>query len=214
MAIDDALHMLATEYWDSVWSALNPDDRSQLLDAAAGLAIAGPDEIALNQALLRMLRVLRDVLPDEHAVLEAADETYRLATAPPVDWRPVTGALSEQVAAIVRESVRGRLQRSPALTTDQVRSAGCDPAEPSLIRLDSDSGDTRFPAFQFDHKGQPIEIVLRINERLGAGDDPWGVADWWLGENAWLDVAPADLIGSGDDRLLAAADAAAHPGWW
>ena len=37
-----------------------------------------------------------------------------------------------------------------------------------------------------------LRILLRL---LDADDDPFGVADWWLGRNAWLEGVPADLIG-------------------
>lgn len=48
--------------------------------------------------------------------------------------------------------------------------------------------------------------MLAINAMLGAAADPWGVADWWLGPNLWLDAVPATLLGAGlDEQLLAAA---------
>lgn len=43
---------------------------------------------------------------------------------------------------------------------------------------------------------------------LDAAEDPWGVADWWLGANAWLGAVPAQLLGRvADDVLLDAARA-------
>ncbi len=213
MAVDDAFQMLAAEYWDSVWSSLEATQRSELAGAIGQLASADADEEAFSRATLLLLDVLRDLLPDEHPVLEAADETYRWAAAP-VDWRPVLTALSARFAAIISEDVRERLKRSPALSADQVRSGGSDPGQQFLIRLESRRRGLRFPAFQFDPRGRPIDTVLRINECLGADDDPWGVTDWWLGENAWLDAVPAELIGTRDDLLLAAADAVTRPDWW
>ena len=44
--------------------------------------------------------------------------------------------------------------------------------------------------------------MLTINRLLDADDDPFGVADWWLGRNAWLDAIPADLIGQVAAALL------------
>jgi hypothetical protein len=214
MAVDDAFQMLAAEYWDSVWSSLDAAQRSELAGAVGQLVSADPDEEAFSRATLRLIDVLRDLLPEEHPVLEAADETYRWAGGPPVNWRPVLTALSARLAAIISEDVHEWLKRSPALSADQVMSGGSDPGQRFLIRLESRRRGLRFPAFQFDPHGRPIGTVLRINERLGADDDPWGVTDWWLGENAWLDAVPAELIGSRDDLLLAAADAVTRPDWW
>jgi hypothetical protein len=214
MAVDDAFQMLAAEYWGTIWSSLDAAQRSELAGAVGQLASANPDEEAFSRATLRLLGVLRDLLPDDHPVVEVADETYRWAAAPPADWRPVLTALSARLAAVVSEDVRERLKRSPALSADQVRSSGSDPGQRFLIRLESRRRGLRFPAFQFDPQGRPISTVLLINERLGADDDPWGVADWWLGENAWLDAVPAELIGTRDDLLVAAADAVTRPDWW
>ncbi len=51
-------------------------------------------------------------------------------------------------------------------------------------------------------------MVVAVNRLLDADDDPWGVADWWLGANAWLDAVPARLLGTpGEHGLLAAARA-------
>lgn len=217
MAIDDALHMLAADYWEPVWLGLTPGQRSELVRVAGDLVRAQPDEDAFYAAVLGVLDVLRRGLAEDHPVLEAADQTYRWAAAPPVDWRPVITGLSgrlavaaRDLAVAARDEVRERLRQSPAMTADQVKSAGSDPY---LIRLESGSGDFRFPLFQFDPAGHPIRTVLAVNERLGADDDPWGVADWWLGDNAWLNAVPADLLGSRDDLLLAAADAVARPDW-
>lgn len=215
MAIDDALWMLAADYWEPVWLGLTSAQRSDLASAVSDLTRARPDEDTFYPAVLAVLEVLRGVLPYEHPVLEAADETYRLIAplAPPVDWGPVVLGLSRRIAVIAHDDVRERLIRSPAVTADQIRAAGSDPADPLLIRLRSTSGGVTFPAFQFDPAGRPITTVLMVNERLGADDDPWGVADWWLGDNAWLDAVPADLLGSSDDLLLAAAEAVTWPDW-
>ncbi len=214
MTVHDAFRMLGDEYWESIWSSLNAAQRSELASAVGALASADPDEEAFSRASLRLLDVLRDLLPEDHPVLEAADETYRWAAAQAADWRPVLTALSARFAAVISEDVRERLKRTPALSADQIRSAGSDPRHRFLIRLESRRRGLRFPAFQFDPHGRPINTVLRINERLGADDDPWGVTDWWLGENAWLDAVPAELIGTRDDLLLAATEAALRPDWW
>jgi len=162
MAIDDALWMLAADYWEPVWLGLTSAQRSDLASAVSDLTRARPDEDTFYPAVLAVLEVLRGVLPYEHPVLEAADETYRLIAplAPPVDWGPVVLGLSRRIAVIAHDDVRERLSRSPAVTADQIRAAGSDPADPLLIRLRSTSGGVTFPAFQFDPAGRPITTVL------------------------------------------------------
>lgn len=58
-----------------------------------------------------------------------------------------------------------------------------------------------YPAFQFDAARRQVRpIVAEINEQLGAKDDPWGVASWWLNPTAFADDprSPADLAVAGD----------------
>ena len=75
--------------------------------------------------------------------------------------------------------------------------------------------DRRFlyPAFQFDPLRRDVFPEVRtVNELLGAADDPWGVASWWVSVNARIDSAPLELVGT--DRsadLLAVATAAVEP---
>lgn len=100
-----------------------------------------------------------------------------------------------------------RLLAAPALTEDDLRdNFGVEATDPELIRLRRRDGTERLPAFQFDGTGRPRPVVITVNRMLGAAEDPWGVADWWLGPNPWLAAAPATLLGTGlDGQLLAAA---------
>lgn len=100
-----------------------------------------------------------------------------------------------------------RLLAAPALTEDDLRdNFGVEATAPELIRLRRRDGTERLPAFQFDGTGRPREVVVAVNRMLGAAEDPWGVADWWLGPNPWLAATPAALLGKGlDGQLLAAA---------
>ncbi|MDX3131588.1 DUF3168 domain-containing protein [Streptomyces europaeiscabiei] len=104
-------------------------------------------------------------------------------------------------------SARDRLLAEPALTDAELTEIfGIAADQPELIRLRASQGPELLPAFQFDGEGRPRPLVLAINAMLGAAADPWGVADWWLGPNLWLDAVPATLLGAGlDDQLLAAA---------
>lgn len=55
-----------------------------------------------------------------------------------------------------------------------------------------------YPAFQFDPVDRMvIPVVAVVNARLGALEDPWGVASWWISPQPRLDgQAPRELIGS------------------
>ena len=105
----------------------------------------------------------------------------------------------------ILEEAQQRLLAAPCFSAEEVRGRGHDPVDPQLIRLERKDGGVQFPAFQFDSLGRPVALVLAINRLLDAAHDPWGVADWWLGRNAWLDAAPADLLGRVDDGVLIAA---------
>ena len=107
-------------------------------------------------------------------------------------------------------SVVDRLLAAPALTAQQVRERGCDPERTDLIRLPGSDG-AQLPAFQFGPDGQPIPVVAAINRLLRVAEDPWGVADWWLGGNAWLNAVPAHLLGQENDELLTRAALAELP---
>ncbi|MCH0565770.1 DUF3168 domain-containing protein [Streptomyces sp. MUM 136J] len=100
-----------------------------------------------------------------------------------------------------------RLLAVPALSPDDLReNFGVEVTAPELIRLRRGDGSEGLPAFQFDREGRPRDVVVAVNRMLGAAEDPWGVADWWLGPNPWLATAPALLLGAGlDGQLLAAA---------
>lgn len=68
------------------------------------------------------------------------------------------------------------------------------------------SGHKLYPAFQFDPARRQVRpIVAEINRRLGAKDDPWGVASWWLNPTAFADDprSPAELaVAGGHDQDL------------
>ncbi|MEU9349078.1 DUF3168 domain-containing protein [Streptomyces sp. NPDC048278] len=102
-----------------------------------------------------------------------------------------------------------RLLAAPALREEELReNFGVEATAPELIRLRRHDGTEGLPAFQFDGEGQPRDVVIAVNRMLGAAEDPWGVADWWLGPNPWLAATPASLLGAGlDGQLLAAASA-------
>ncbi|MEU6236129.1 DUF3168 domain-containing protein [Kitasatospora sp. NPDC047058] len=106
------------------------------------------------------------------------------------------------------------LLAAPSVTAADYRSGGHDPGSPDLIRLTDRDGTVRLPSFQFtDASGRPHPLVVTINRLLDAADDPWGVADWWLGANAWLDAVPARLLGTPAERSLLPAARAEIAEW-
>jgi hypothetical protein len=208
-----AIRTLA-EQWDEVLARLEPGPREELLGLVRQLADEQGDQ---ERRAIAVVELLTTVLPPEHAVLRAlfADDDVRFGGRPgalrsavaPLARRAAGGLLAEQPPSApdpLRAQAEAWLLAAPALSPEEVRANGQDPDHPSLIRLDRIDGGTQLPAFQFDGQGRPVPVVLEINALLDADDDPWGVADWWLGANAWLDAVPADLLGRVDDTVLLA----------
>ncbi|GHC49146.1 hypothetical protein [Streptomyces flavofungini] len=99
--------------------------------------------------------------------------------------------------------VRERLLAAPAWDAEALTRLGGDPGLPGLIRLPGAGGRPRLPRFQFTGAGAARPVVIEVNTHLAADRDPWGAADWWLSDNAWLGARPARLLDTGRDRRLA-----------
>ncbi|MFJ8694348.1 hypothetical protein [Streptomyces roseolilacinus] len=214
----------AAAAWDVLEPRLDPeavrrlrDALRRLRDGAEGLDGAGGWEAA-RDAAGDAARVLVDALGD--------GEGARFVAAPPATAAsPVSphaaayaGFRAVDLAVLVLDGtrmvgpvlgpVRDRLLAVPALSEDAVRRRGGDPYASGLIRLRGAGGAVRLPRFQFSGGGLPWPVVLEVNALLGADEDPWGAADWWLAGNAWLAASPAALLGAGrDDDLVGAARA-------
>jgi hypothetical protein len=73
-----------------------------------------------------------------------------------------------------------------------------------LVGLDV-NGKTLYQAFQFDPQARRVRpIVDKLNPALGAKEDPWGVASWWLSESGWLPEGqtPATAAAQGGEEEL------------
>ena len=214
----------------SIREKLSPEDREQL-DVLLDLVAEGGSEERLRGITRALAAHLRAALPgDEGRAVSRRYTSASLARRPPHDvllarFAPGgtgvaggtglsgggtdggRGDVGTPAPAVRWTSARERLLAEPALTeTDLTELFGVAADQPGLIRLRASAGPEQLPAFQFDAEGRPRPLVLAINAMLGAAADPWGVADWWLGPNPWLDAVPATLLGTGlDDQLLAAA---------
>jgi hypothetical protein len=197
----DALRALA-QGWAQVQDLLSQPARDRLAALIDDLAAAADDldpdadpEADLAEGATEIARLLAAGLPAGQPVQAAAAATVTRLVATP-DWRGLSAAL---LAAWQpgRQAARDWLLASPA---------AIDRGQPGMIRLLRPDGSVHLPAFQLDHDGTPLPLVVAVNEVLDAAVDPWGAADWWLGQNAWLDAAPADALGRvSDEAMLGAA---------
>lgn len=211
MPVRDLLSALA-EHWDDVMAELKPAARAELVELLERVGAGGREAAA---ALPELLPLLSDHLPAGHPVLLAAPPTAVTGVPPtmpyPLRLRLVTFAAAAATDALWPQ-VRDRLLRAPSLSAAELSGRGVDPELADLIGLRRDDGGLQFPEFQFGPGGTPREVVLRVNRELDVRDDPWGVADWWLGENAWLQAVPARLLGVVDDEVLVATAVTAAEG--
>jgi hypothetical protein len=236
MAFEDALAALP-EHWPDVAGNLGPGKVAELrgyIDLLEGpgrkravarisdLIVEGlPRDHPVRRALVAgdlfasaavdltaIARTLRDLTAAGPVAKEqtAAEEHAAggQAAAEPAAEEPPGESATER---IVRE-VTGRLLRAPALSADEVRQRGGDPADPALIWLARADGRQQWPAFQFAPGDGPLAVVREVNQLLEAASYPLGAADWWLSPNGWLGEQPSLLIGTvPDDHLVRAARA-------
>ncbi len=122
-------------------------------------------------------------------------------------WSPQASAGR---TAAIRAAAQARL-----LAADNRTDQPLESSEAGVIALPSAEGLV-YPAFQFDEHDRLLPIVAEINELLGAAEDPWGVADWWLSDDASLGARPVDLIAgirADHDGLRRAAHALLEADW-
>lgn len=209
MAIEDALTVLP-EHMDDVAGRLGQEKVEELAEYIALL-----DSPERKRAMARIANLLVEGLPPEHPVRRALVDGY-LFTSATLDLAALTEALQARArvpaakspAEQIVRAVTDRLLRAPALSADEVRRRGADPADPGLIRFDRADGGQQWPAFQFAPGGGPLAVVRRVNQLLDAAGYPLGAADWWLSRNGWLGEQPSLLIGTvPDDQLVRAAQA-------
>jgi hypothetical protein len=221
----DVIEIIAA-HWDDVLRHLGAAERKTLIVCARDF-LAGGGAASRYDAAQRMVDLVAPALPADHLVRRAIAREGNKFGSGLLDWSPAVRMLGARLGSagdlpaltsLAAPPEPGEIVRAaqesilavPSVTEAQVRDRGVDPNAPGLIRLSTTGGDVRLPAFQFDAGGYPYPVVTQINLLLDVADDPWGVADWWLGPNGWIGAVPAESIGHIDDRLLVAAARAVY----
>ena len=127
------------------------------------------------------------------------------------------GAADEHIRRAARQHVLDNCVMFDPAAVERVLDAGAPYAEAETGRLRRSGaligipvgGSFAYPAFQFDVPGARVRTVVEhVNVALGAGDDPWGAASWWVSPHARLaNATPQSLIGTDreNDLLVLAA---------
>jgi len=207
-------------YWQDALGCLRPDDLLQFGRVFNGLREAvNHERLSVFARTGDLIALLRHRLPAGHPVRRAiVAEPHSSATqhdlagmAAHIVGLELPDLIAEAIAAVELDETYDRLLAEPAFTDNEVRAAGVLPDRGDLIRLPVTSRQGLLPKFQFHQDGQPVQVVTEVNWLLDVTEDPWGVADWWLGDNAWLDGIPARLLGQVDNRALVSAARAVLP---
>lgn len=168
--------------------------------------VDGEQRVDLRSAIAR---VLFAGLPDEDPVVKIGNRFAGPSSEAEPALADATTSIRLRLADRAPWSAYHRILTTACEDISSLRQRGIDPDVPHLIRLDRDDGRVAVPSFQLDDDGNPTEFVLRVNRLLGAQDDPWGAADWWLSTNSWLHEPPVRLLPRpGRESVVAAAVAA------
>jgi hypothetical protein len=221
--VDEVLAVLG-DHLQEVLAGLGGSARMRLAELVTRLGEEG-DANRRAELADELVTMLRHSLPPGHpvrAAVVAGELRHGAATPVRMDERAL-GELRATLVGVkqalapapdqILEEARQRLLGVPAYTEQELRARG-GRLGTGLIRLRRPDGIEVLPAFQFDRQGAPLPVVTEINRVLRADQDPWGVADWWLGRNALLGGVPAQLLRRvPDSALLGAARAVPEDGW-
>jgi hypothetical protein len=208
-------HIIAAlvEDWDRVYRLLDEQARAVLRQYVTSMAEAQTPRQRTTSAN-KVVQLLMSHVPED-PVLDVKGRRFGRAAQPAdIDSALIllSRTLHSRTAGGGARTADERILANRWETAHALRRRGVDPDIPDLIRLDRADGSRAVPTFQFDEHGAPIPVVLRVNQVLGAYDDPWGVADWWLSTNVWLHEPPFALVGRTPDHLLVAAAVTAVEG--
>lgn len=182
-------------------------EEEELLDLAAGVA-------AQHHGLTGQAPHLRVLLSWEAHRMEFIE---KLAGGP----RHLTSGSEprEELGARIASEAMATIWQEEVLSAGKVAEAlGAQPSNrekasvlrkrSELLGLPRDRGYL-YPKFQIDESRREVyPEVAEVNRLLGAEDDPWGAASWWVSENARLEARPLELVGGEEAKnLIAAAEA-------
>jgi hypothetical protein len=193
---------------DDLASTLSDEE---LIDAGARIASRHPD-------LQGSARKLRSILAWEASrtrlTHEVAGGPRQVVTAEQLQEEAQVRIAGDAIAAIWQEQVLESGQAALALGARESNREKVSALRRRswLLGVPRDRGYL-FLAFQIDVGRRELYPEVReVNETLGAADDPWGVASWWLSTNDRLGARPADLVGSPrSGELIQAAKAVTAP---
>jgi len=196
------------EFWQALLGSLTEAKRMEMAFRAAE---ALPATFGALRSLLtaeqKRVDIAEQLAGEPRRIVElqsAADETLREAR--------IAG---EAMAAVWEEEMLS--------SSETARRLGAKPSNREkvnsfrrrsmLLGLPREQGrQYLYPAFQIDVTRREIyPEVRRVNEMLDAASDPWGVASWWVSENARLGARPVELVGADDEALVHAAEAVIEP---
>jgi hypothetical protein len=204
------------EHWNDVRQTVGEARARNLADIVERLmaATSHPSRVQLRAELIDLLR---EWLDRDHPVRRAIrrDGDTDRSEVIDLDWDAAFTALNEVRSRVDEPDVLAAKQALLAeahYSPQEVQALGADPGLPGLLRLPRPNDEAVLPAFQFTEQGPPHDVVITINGLLHADTDPWGAADWWLRDNAWLDDRPSQLIGVIPDELLIVAAQAVQGG--
>ncbi|MDQ2879862.1 MAG: hypothetical protein M3Y48_00995 [Actinomycetota bacterium] len=217
MGLYHAIDTLAAD-WDSIRAELSDDTFAELLDLVAEFVRESVPDFA-GEIAEQIAGLLSHSLPMQHPFRRALSQpenrwsagatTSARSVAELTSWLRSSDvlrqrALPDDPLPTMDDIMRGAtewLLAENAFSEAEMLDRGQNPRDPDLIRLDRENGGHQWPSFQFDDTGL-LDLVRQVNRILNVRDDPWGVADWWLGGNVWLRGVPAELIGQIDDQDL------------
>lgn len=189
-------------------SAASPDD---WLDAGAELAARHPDLEGKASELRSLLAWEASKSKMAH---ELAGEPRHLVTASELQGERQVRIAGEAIADVWKEPILEPREVALALGAKESNREKVSSLRKRswLLGVPRNRGYL-YPAFQIDlSRRQVFPEVRAVNQELGAAEDAWGVASWWLSSNDRLGARPADLVGSSrSEDLVEAAKALTAP---
>ncbi len=197
-------------------------------DATRGL-LASPDAHGAASKAVEELPRLLETIPAFTGRSWAVATVMRAILDSEREVDEFAGAAASVVAELARDNVIRAGARRAVLDVEMLEAAAVAQALGSRAKNAGEIASRRrrkgdllgvpvnnrylYPAFQFDLARQHVVVaVQQVNHLLGAAEDPWGVASWWVGANGRLRGArPMDIASTDPDTVMAAAQSIVAP---